>query len=188
MTYICEHCFCTFEAHRSRRFCTQRCYWDHPRTKEHIQKLLANLKEANGSSSGMKGRHHTPETKAMIANRLLGNECFTSSYDVVCESCKKIFDARTSNGRWCRICCPDSKFRSRLHLYGVSKPMWDTMLEKQNGHCALCEKPATCVDHDHESNVVRGLLCHGCNIALNRVDASGWIEKALEYVSFRRNS
>lgn len=39
--------------------------------------------------------------------------------------------------------------------------------DAQGGLCALCRtRPATRVDHDHATNVVRGWLCNGCNVAL----------------------
>jgi hypothetical protein len=100
---------------------------------------------------------------------------------VTCQSCKKEFMAKNKTRRWCEVCSPDLKFRARLHNYGVSKPMWDAMLLEQGGHCALCDRPATAVDHDHETGVVRGLLCHGCNIALNRIDVPGWVEEAKKF-------
>jgi Recombination endonuclease VII len=41
------------------------------------------------------------------------------------------------------------------------------MLAAQGGVCAVCEKPdPEHVDHDHETGVVRGMLCFNCNQAL----------------------
>ena len=50
------------------------------------------------------------------------------------------------------------------------------MKEAQDGKCAICHNPETrkihgrvtdlAVDHDHETGVVRGLLCHRCNFIL----------------------
>lgn len=42
------------------------------------------------------------------------------------------------------------------------------MLEEQGGLCAICGNPleVPCVDHDHETNQVRGLLCNPCNRGL----------------------
>ena len=169
----CEVCKTSFHVSPSviKKFCSRSCFFQSRR----------------GLSSAMKGRHHTPETRAKIAQSLLGNKNFPTSYEVTCQSCYEKFDARTSNGKWCSICCPDKTFRSRLRLYNVSKPVWDKMLADQGGHCALCDKEPTVVDHDHVTNVVRGLLCYACNIALGRVDVSGWIEKAVEYASRGKN-
>jgi Recombination endonuclease VII len=41
------------------------------------------------------------------------------------------------------------------------------MLAAQGGVCAVCEKPdPEHFDHDHETGVVRGMLCFNCNQAL----------------------
>jgi hypothetical protein len=59
--------------------------------------------------------------------------------------------------------------RNRLkRLYGMSLEDYDALLAYQNGACALCERTdrKLCVDHDHATKEVRGLLCHGCNIGL----------------------
>jgi hypothetical protein len=43
------------------------------------------------------------------------------------------------------------------------------MLAEQGGFCAICkEAPAEHVDHDHETERVRGLLCFNCNGALGQ--------------------
>jgi hypothetical protein len=62
--------------------------------------------------------------------------------------------------------------RSHLRrLYGVSLERYDEMLTTQGGVCAICEQ--TCptgrylaVDHDHDTGLVRGLLCSKCNPGL----------------------
>ena len=43
------------------------------------------------------------------------------------------------------------------------------MFAEQNGVCAICrEAPAEHVDHDHVTELVRGLLCFNCNGALGQ--------------------
>lgn len=55
--------------------------------------------------------------------------------------------------------------------YGITVADYDALLTTQYGVCAICGKqPALgdilCVDHDHATNAVRGLLCEHCNIAI----------------------
>lgn len=57
--------------------------------------------------------------------------------------------------------------------YGITLADYEAMLASQGGVCAACatfssEKghPYLHVDHDHATNTVRALLCHGCNKAL----------------------
>jgi hypothetical protein len=51
--------------------------------------------------------------------------------------------------------------------YGITIAEFDEMLEAQGGHCAAC--PSTkklSVDHNHETGVVRAILCHNCNCTI----------------------
>lgn len=78
--------------------------------------------------------------------------------------------------------------RTHLARYGITPGQYDEMLAAQNGVCRLCERPCPsgkrlAVDHDHDTGVVRGLLCFPCNSAMAVVDANpGWIEAVQEYL------
>lgn len=54
--------------------------------------------------------------------------------------------------------------------YGIDSKKYDSMLQNQSGRCAICSgKPKRRhldVDHDHATNIVRGLLCGNCNRGL----------------------
>ena len=55
------------------------------------------------------------------------------------------------------------------YKYGISLKKYNSMLRAQRYCCAICgkyqhdEKRNLCVDHDHRSGMVRGLLCLYCN-------------------------
>jgi Recombination endonuclease VII len=58
-------------------------------------------------------------------------------------------------------------------LYGLTVEAYNALLVGQSGRCALCltatpggGRSRFCVDHDHESGKVRGLLCVTCNTGL----------------------
>jgi Recombination endonuclease VII len=56
--------------------------------------------------------------------------------------------------------------------YGITVEQYDAMAEAQDGRCALCGvKPEgrLVVDHDHETNEVRALLCFSCNVAIGHL-------------------
>ncbi len=58
-----------------------------------------------------------------------------------------------------------------MRKYGLTRQEWDDLLIAQTGRCAICSTPLIGdrdphVDHDHETGVVRGLLCSGCNLGL----------------------
>jgi hypothetical protein len=61
------------------------------------------------------------------------------------------------------------------------------MVARQKGRCAICEAPPTrqglCIDHCHETGVVRGLLCGNCNQAIGKLrDDPRIMRAAAEYV------
>jgi Recombination endonuclease VII len=52
--------------------------------------------------------------------------------------------------------------------FGISQADYERMLSKQGGCCAICRRPPRTgsslhVDHDHDTGLVRGLLCFRCN-------------------------
>jgi predicted nucleic acid-binding Zn ribbon protein len=60
----------------------------------------------------------------------------------------------------------------RTRAYGITAEWYAETLITQGNACAICRdtepggKGGWHVDHDHATGKVRGLLCHGCNIAL----------------------
>lgn len=62
----------------------------------------------------------------------------------------------------------NQRWAERKAKYGVTREIYAAMVAAQDGRCAVCgERPEKlCIDHDHESGDVRGLLCSSCNIAL----------------------
>jgi len=67
----------------------------------------------------------------------------------------------------------ENKRKSNLkHKYGITIDEYNEIFEKQKGCCAICNthqselKKALCVDHNHETGEIRGLLCDRCNRVL----------------------
>jgi hypothetical protein len=88
---------------------------------------------------------------------------------------------------WCKEC--ENKHKrttyqnrirnSNLKKYGLDQDSYEKLLEKQNNKCKICGIDAEnapgagsskvgvlCVDHDHLTSKVRGLLCSKCNTGL----------------------
>jgi hypothetical protein len=79
--------------------------------------------------------------------------------------------------------------------YGITETEFDNLMTLQNGKCRICEvdhtavfrpgftrdgmkKHGLVVDHDHDSKIIRGLLCDRCNRAIGLLEDSAKILKA----------
>lgn len=80
--------------------------------------------------------------------------------------------------------------RNRLSLrYGLTPEEKKKMFDDQNGCCAICGRHQTeiketiGVDHNHQTNQVRGLLCNRCNLFVDYVEKyPNLIEPCFEYL------
>lgn len=89
-----------------------------------------------------------------------------------------------------------NSIRMRCYNHGITKDEFLSMLEKQNNACAICSLPFSfeargkgsqssrpCVDHNHETGKVRGLLCSLCNTGLGSYkDREDLLFAAIEYL------
>lgn len=71
--------------------------------------------------------------------------------------------------------------------YGISEKEYAGFLQQQAGVCAICKTPPDfrrlCVDHDHKTGDVRGLLCRNCNCAIGLLkDSTELLDKAKNYL------
>lgn len=79
--------------------------------------------------------------------------------------------------------------RDQKRKYGLLPGERDAMLAAQGDSCAICgaDDPGTRqgwnTDHDHGTGVVRGILCHGCNVGLGGFrDDPERLVAAIEYL------
>src|ERR1700761_10093 len=105
------------------------------------------------------------------------------------ESWKRRFDINGEKKRF-------SAMGWRLkYKFGITLADFLAMIEKQEGRCAICQidvksltigkgrREAACVDHDHETGKIRGVLCHSCNTGIGLLgDSIGILEKAIKYL------
>jgi len=69
---------------------------------------------------------------------------------------------------------------------GVSPEQYKEMWENQDGKCAICRQESDkklCIDHNHETDEVRALLCYRCNSLLGLLnDDYDFLWKIYEYL------
>ena len=121
--------------------------------------------------------------------------------DSRCKNCSSIYhqkqyqnnilverQKRKERMRRVRINNPDYTKNSHLkERYGITLQQKLELLNKQNGRCAICKKDIikikACVDHDHKTGKIRGLLCDKCNRALGGFeDNKEYLQQAMEYL------
>lgn len=75
----------------------------------------------------------------------------------------------------------------RIRSYGISENQFDQMMINQDGKCYICKGDngsiALCIDHDHLTGKVRGLLCNKCNRGLGLfLDDLVLLKRAMKYL------
>jgi hypothetical protein len=107
-------------------------------------------------------------------------------------------DRRTAHCRLCISAKARAKYLTRTERrtakdreahrrwkYGLTAEQFSAMLAAQRGCCAICgEHMGTpCVDHDHTTEKVRGLLCKECNWAIGFLhDNAVRMDRAAAYI------
>jgi len=88
----------------------------------------------------------------------------------------------------------EQRRRYDLKKRGLTEEDYDQMLKHQHRVCAICASPPTkkrrlAVDHDHNTDEVRGLLCTNCNLGLGFFqDSVALLDEAMRYLRYGPNS
>src|SRR4029078_9112669 len=89
--------------------------------------------------------------------------------DVECRVCRWFVPLFfMGRGRRCIGCEGKARHESHvLNTYDLQRGDWDALFALQRGKCAVCRKQQVKkrldTDHDHPTDLVRGLLCQWCN-------------------------
>lgn len=73
---------------------------------------------------------------------------------------------------WMRKLRPETlasrSIKRKMKAYGLSRKEYDRLLTESGGRCRICKVRSNdlVVDHDHDTNEIRGLLCRLCNIGI----------------------
>ena len=79
------------------------------------------------------------------------------------------------------------------YRYGITPEQYESMRVSQNDKCAICgvdfsefsSRPA--IDHNHETGIVRALLCAPCNFKVEVVEGEApWRDSVLRYLAVHR--
>jgi hypothetical protein len=115
--------------------------------------------------------------------RLCGREKSISKF-----KSSRTYKNKTYYHSYCTLC--KSKY-DRFRSYKLTDKELRQIKKKQDYKCAICKtllKKKFNVDHCHETNVVRGLLCYSCNTALGKFkDDVDIIYSAFNYIIKNQN-
>ena len=120
-----------------------------------------------------------------LANKARINDSAAARYTESPDSAKKRAAEYRANNK------EEVKDKKLFRLYGIGLADYRQMLERQDGKCAICGSTTTrnvqhkslAIDHNHETNKIRGLLCHHCNAGIGHLgDSIELLQKAIDYL------
>lgn len=72
------------------------------------------------------------------------------------------------------------------HIYKIDSEELYSLIEKSNNMCMICSKEEKLyIDHNHDTNKVRGLLCSKCNLGLGHFNDD--IKILLQAIDYLQN-
>jgi hypothetical protein len=87
------------------------------------------------------------------------------------------------------VTAQENRKRGIKHKYNLTEEIYDQMVLRQNGKCAICfnypksSYPKLYIDHDHKTGKLRGLLCHTCNSGVGMLkDDKTILQSAINYL------
>ncbi len=123
----------------------------------------------------------------------VGSYCLTCSAEMVRarrETPEGQQAHRAASKRWREANTDRHSDNNARWKYGVEHGAYKTLLEQQNGCCAICKTPEgevrLAIDHCHDTGKVRGLLCSPCNTGLGQFkDRTDLLTSAISYLAER---
>lgn len=107
----------------------------------------------------------------------------------ICEQHKPVAELTAPIKAGYAVCKECKSHLNRMVRFNLSPQDFDKLLEIQNNRCAICEsellleKNHTVIDHCHETNRIRGILCRNCNTGLGVFrDSNANLANAAKYL------
>lgn len=209
----CGFCGKSFKAdHRignRQAFCSDKCRWDDRNQKKSrelaeqqaalkVGRLCLYCGNALPPERRMGSKYCGYECSYKYRHRKLREAADKKQKEKGCLDCGKWIGDRPYQAKYCIECSEKrtaadkarSRSRNLKSLYGLSLNDVDSILKEQGGGCAICgaTEPGGSgkqwhVDHDHDTMVIRGILCAKCNRGLGHFnDDTERMRVAIKYV------
>lgn len=155
--HICVECKEEFVGRKNQRACSTSC-----RSQYYHRHLEPKIIECNYCGQIFQRKNPRKNSEGKLA----------------CKECKyKFHNTKWSKTQQEYAKSDKARLKNREYMlkarYGISLSQYDKLSLSQNHACAICKNPDSAdngrylvIDHDHQTNKVRGLLCDKCNRAL----------------------
>jgi len=115
------------------------------------------------------------------------NKSTKDKYCSLCKPCnnKHAFTWNKKEVEKRRVIVQKNNYKKR---YGLSIQQKQELIDKQNSKCAICTNQLkdthdVCVDHNHTTGQIRGILCRKCNLGIGHLqDSQEILKSALKYL------
>jgi hypothetical protein len=125
--------------------------------------------------------------------KCIEESCENVTHGTRCKSHSQVFKRKFNSTREMQ------RHHSLVKKYGITLEEFWIMWDVYKGRCGICgilmkvpenrqgqSLQVVAVDHDHDTGIVRGLLCNACNKGLGLFrDSIENLEKAKEYLNVR---
>lgn len=138
-------------------------------------------------------RYNCNDCKKQFTENTIPERRIIINNEKYCSKCKKfksILRFKTVKTKLCSQCkdCDSKESKARYRNHNITESQFNDLLNSQKNKCLICgnifkSNRHTYVDHNHENNKNRGLLCPKCNVLLGACnDNIKILNNAIEYL------
>lgn len=151
----------------------ETCRNGHPKTQENLRPRKDGYFDCIPCSRES-SRRYKARIRETIRER--GRDYYQRNRQRISQRSKKVRDTE----EW--------QDKRHVRLYGITLAEKQVVAERQQHCCAICQdKVELVVDHDHETDEFRGLLCSWCNTGLGYFkDNPDRLQRAVAYLRATR--
>jgi len=150
-----------------KRTLSADCFGSH---KKRAKGLAQKCKECRLIERNKSRKMDNQKTRELRQNRVKNGRCRTGcGRDIV------------PNTGYCQTCTESIYWKMAQRSYGLNRKTWEEIYWFQGNVCAICKEPGIlpaqggsmnetlCVDHDHKTGLIRGIIHGRCNHALGHI-------------------